>query len=110
MIPEMSFFRILKNISENYNAYGEDDFTLKITASVTDKTVKLETQNRINTNVQNTGESTKIGMTIVKQLLQDNFGENSHLKITKNKCTYSLVISFPLLRPSEEVNHDTKFY
>ena len=80
-VPEMSFFRILKNLSENFNAYGKGDLSIEISADRQSGQVTLKTANEANENIKERADSTNLGHIIIRQLLADNFGDESKLTI-----------------------------
>ena len=100
-VPEMSFYRILQNISENFNTYGRGDFRLNIHIDKTKKQIFLEAINPTDPSANYKSESTNLGHTIIKQLLQDNFGIASSLKIIKEPTRFCLEISFPYICDKE---------
>lgn len=96
-VPEMSFFRILKNVSENFNAYGKGDLSIEIFADRQNGEITLKTANEANENVKETPDSTNLGHIIIRQLLSDNFGDRSKLTIRQDKGVFSLEMNFPLV-------------
>ena len=67
-VPEMSFFRILKNISENYNAYGEGNFSLEFVTDHEKNLVVIKAKNAIRHKTEK-DDSTQLGLVIIKQLI-----------------------------------------
>ncbi len=98
LVPEMSFFRILKNISENFNTYGQGAFRLEISLDALLGQVQLRAINPVNPSLAERGESTNLGHTIIRQLLQDNFGAEAGMKIQKNSQEFHVQINFPFLQ------------
>jgi hypothetical protein len=95
-VPEMSFFRILKNISENYNVYGQGPLTVRMMFPEGKNEVVLVAENLIRSSLENIS-STGLGLTIVRQLVADNFGEQAHVIVSNDGVTYRLTIIFPLI-------------
>lgn len=102
-VPEMSFFRILKNISENYNAYGQGKLVLNISPDLENLKVKMTAKNAVLPSPQKT--STGLGLTIIKQLIIDNFGADTSVDIFNDEKNYSLTLSFPLIKEKESIPH-----
>lgn len=95
-VPEMSFFRILKNVSENFNAYGKGELSIDIAADRERGQVTLTASNQINENVKEKPDSTNLGHIIIRQLLADNFGDESKLTIHQDKHNFRLDMNFPI--------------
>ncbi|OVE81737.1 hypothetical protein BVY03_02815 [bacterium K02(2017)] len=98
-IPEMSFYRIFKNLWENFNAYGQGDFNLDL---IKEKNkIILVASNKVKEESEHTASSTNLGILIIKQLLEDNFGKDkveSHVECVNQ--TYRVELKFPLaVRP-----------
>lgn len=104
-VPEMSFFRILKNISENYNAYGEGSFSLEFTTTNHEKNQVVIKAKNSNRHKAENEDSTQLGLVIIKQLILDNFGKESKILVDKNEKEYCLTLIFPLFKESESLNY-----
>lgn len=92
-VPEMSFYRILKNLWDNYNAYGSGFFTLK--ANLENGYVHFMSTNDLKPENEIKVESTGLGLTIIKQLLEDNFGQNkSYFTFTKTETQTIIKFGF----------------
>lgn len=93
-VPEMSFYRILKNLWENYNTYGGGVFELSLTHS--HGKIILETTNQIQGLTKSEEKSTQLGMMIIRQLLQDNFGKKSDMNWEKKDNRFFCKLTFPI--------------
>jgi hypothetical protein len=103
-VPEMSFFRILKNISENYNAYGEGNFSFEFVTEHEKNQVVIKAKNAIRKKTEK-DDSTQLGLVIIKQLILDNFGKESKIKVEKTEKEYRLTLIFPFFSESESLNY-----
>ncbi len=99
-VPEMSFYRILKNISENYNAYGKGRLILNFKQIPNSSVFVLTAENFISATSEK-NSSTGLGLIIIKQLLKDNFGEEDAVEIFNDGMIYRLTIRFPPLTNRE---------
>lgn len=98
MVPEMSFFRILKNISENFNAYGRESLSVEISVDPRLDRVDFKTVNPIGEYEEEIGHSSKLGLSIIKQLLLDNFGNESRILFYRKKGKFHLEMNFPRIK------------
>ncbi len=96
-VPEMSFFRILKNISENFNAYGIEHLEIELACDRVARQVRLTTRNEINDIETTNGESSNLGLILIKQLLIDNFGQESRMQVNHDAGVFVLELVFPLI-------------
>lgn len=89
-IPEFAMFRVFKNIIDNFHAYGTG--TLELTWTENQDQICLEAKNTIGLQKQN---STQLGLKIIQQILEDNFGQSVNLKQTTLSGVYDLKLCFP---------------
>ncbi|MDO8493837.1 MAG: hypothetical protein Q7S68_00670 [Deltaproteobacteria bacterium] len=94
-VPEISFYRILKNIFENFNTHGVGE--LRITFSKDENGIELIAQNRIEKTGKDKTHSTQLGLLIIRQLLEDNFGTQTQIKQEEEGDGYVLKLRFPLI-------------
>ncbi|MBF0103761.1 MAG: hypothetical protein HQM16_00410 [Deltaproteobacteria bacterium] len=100
-IPEISFYRILKNIWENYNAYGKG--SLVIECEKQNHMMIVRATNQIKEQTEHTASATNLGLTIINQLLEDNFGaERVNASVKKDDDLYLINIVFPILEVPPE--------
>lgn len=95
-VPEMSLYRILKNLWENYNTYGKGPFHMYFYQD--NDCVRACFVNAISSLTQTQASSTHMGMIIIRQLLQDNFGNRAMVKTRVEDKTFMLELSFPILK------------
>lgn len=98
MVPEMSFFRILKNISENFNAYGRENLSMEIRADSNLNCVDFKAVNPVGEYEAKIGSSSKLGLSIIKQLLSDNFGSESKILFYQKQGKFFLEMNFPMIK------------
>jgi len=92
-VPEISFYRLLKNIIENYHTYGCGD--LELAVSCTEREVLLRASNEIDDTITGGRDSTRLGMDIMRQVLHDNFGSQAGLVRQNEAERFSVVLHFP---------------
>ena len=95
-VPEISFYRILKNIFENFNNYGSG--TLELDFKEVDGRILLKAINDIAESQETCPASTNLGLTIIRQLLEDNFGPDCRVEQEKNGGKFYLTLTFPHLQ------------
>lgn len=95
-VPEISFYRILKNIFENFNNYGSG--TLELDFKEASGRITLKAINDIAEAEGEKQTSTHLGIEIIQQLLADNFGEDCLVKQEKGNEKYCLTLTFPALQ------------
>ena len=93
VVPEMAMYRILKNIWENFNAYGAGEFLISIERK--SGGMLLKTRNPISSQKISGETSTHLGMMIIRQLLEDNFGRQSKIRQEQKRGLFTLEIFFP---------------
>lgn len=92
-VPEISFYRILKNIVENYYTYGDGELTLWLTCQ--DGWVELNATNPVEESIVAKKESTRLGLSILRQVLKDNFGKTASAEQKREAGHFFLKICFP---------------
>lgn len=85
-VPEMGFYRILKNIIENYNTHGFGG--LHIAMKVEGEGLLLTAKNAL---AKSPAKGTQLGLVIIQQLLEDNFPK-AYVRQNKEPEAYELII------------------
>lgn len=92
-VPEMAFYRILKNVWENFNTYGVGVF--RISFERQEGGMVMRAQNHVSVREIAAQESTHLGVTIIRQLLEDNFGTKATVHQTQKGDDFVLEIFLP---------------
>jgi len=95
-VPEMAFYRIFKNIWENYIGYGDGDF--KLTLSKDGDMIQLMAVNKIQSKSVESNDSTQLGLIIIQQLFVDNFGEATSMHYKEENEVFCLEVLFSMNR------------
>ncbi len=92
-VPEMAFYRILKNIVENYNTHGYGGLTM--TMQHTNDWILLRATNAVSARAATDHTTPHLGIAIIRQLLTDNFGSTATLVQHLALTNYTLTLRFP---------------
>lgn len=100
-MPEMATYRIIKNIWENFNAYGHGTFVLDM--AILKQNIVLQSSNLVKETSQSHSFATGLGMTIISNLLEDNFGaDRIEMTHVVKKDEFLLRIEFPMITELEQ--------
>lgn len=92
VVPEISCFRIFKNIIENYHTHGVAP--LHVTMAVAGGQIQVRATNPVAGDT--TARTSGFGLAIIRQLVADNFGPAAEVHEQIQQGQYCLEIRFPI--------------
>lgn len=94
-VPEMAFYRIVKNIVENYHTHGYGGLTMTLHAA--NGWITLGATNAAPMRASTDDRAPHLGLVIIRQLLTDNFGAAATMTQQCTATQYALTLRFPLV-------------
>lgn len=92
-VPEMALYRMMKNIVENYTVHGTG--ALRIGMRARDDLIVIEATNAIAVGHAPPSDATGLGISIIHQLLEDNFGAAARVEQQQRSDRYTLTLTIP---------------
>lgn len=92
-VPEMALYRIFKNIVENYTVHGTG--ALRIDMHARDDMIVIAATNAIAGGQTPPTDATGLGISIIHQLLEDNFGAVARVAQQQRNDRYTLTLTIP---------------